>query len=290
MLSLKGYLKKITLLRNIVRATKRLLGSPNNSYAEIIKTLEEKDKKNALERKELIPLHETLNMLKDEQSGKWNSFVYCEGYFYQGYSCIGISGIKPTEERIEKYEIDKYLTKKKTVLDIGSNSGFMACHLSESVKEIDAIELNPYLIGMGKETASFLNISNVNFIQGDFIQYDFTKKYDVIFSLSNHFTIDGNLNIDFELYVKKIFDILNVGGVLFFESHDINGEDKDIDYKFKIASKYFKLVDHKMVKAFYPADIDKLFVIFKRLDKIGQPLEIDFKLSEAKNKYEYGCA
>ena len=287
MLDLREKLKQIPLLRKAVMAVRGLTKHSKSSYAEIVKVLEEKDRKNALDNKELIPLHKVLHQLKKAQLEKWDSFVYCDGYFYQGYRRIGISGIKPTEERVKKYEIEKYLSDTKTVLDIGSNCGFMACYLSEFVKEVDAIELNPYLIEMGKETAEFLDISNVNFVQGDFIQHDFTKRYDFVFSLSNHFTIDGNLNMDFESYIKKIFSTLNTGGVMFFESHDINGDDKDLDYKFQIASRYFTLVDYKMVTAFYPADIDKLFAIFRRLNEPGQPQKIDFKLVEAKNKYHY---
>ena len=44
-----------------------------------------------------------------------------------------------------------------------------------------------------------------------------------------------------------------------------------------------------MVKAFHKADIDKLFVIFKRLDNPGRLQKIKFKLSEAKFKYKYSA-
>ena len=74
-------------------------------------------------------------------------------------------------------------------------------------------------------------------------------------------TIDGNLNIGFESYISKIFNTLNEEGILLFESHNINGDDKDMDVKFEIASKYFTLVKYKMVKAFFPQDIDKLFLL-----------------------------
>lgn len=140
---------------------------------------------------------------------------------------------------------------------------------------------------MGVETAKFLDISNINFIEGDYANYKFKKKYDIIFSLSNHFTIDGNLNIGFEDYIWKIFDNINNDGILFFESHDINGDDKDMDLKFQIANKYFSLIDYKMVKAFYKADIDKLFAIFRKMDNPSNENKLDFKLEIAKHKYQY---
>ena len=279
--------KKIPVLRTIAKSIRSVIKPSKPSYTEIRKMLEKKDKQNVKRRKELAPLHKRLSELKLTQSEKWDSFVYCDGYFYQGFEKIGISGIKPSEKRVEKYGIQKYLTKDKIVLDIGSNSGFLASYISEFVKEVDAIELNPYLVEMGKETAKFLTIENIDFIEGNFITHGFSTNYDIVFSLSNHFTIDGNLNIDFESYIKKIYDLMKPGGFMMFESHNINGDDKDLDQKFRMASKYFDLIDYKMISAFYPADIDKLFAIFKRLDTKEEPQPFNFNLEEAKLKYEY---
>ena len=289
MKKIRELLKQIPILRKVVILVNNNISKfmDNDSYYNIRIRLEKLDKKNSNERKELKPLHKKLNSLRREQSTSWNSMIYCDGYFYQGYNRIGISGIKPTEHRIQSYEINKYLTKKQSVLDIGTNSGFLACYISDFVKDVDGIELNPYLNEMGKETSKFLKISNTDFIEGDFINHTFTKKYEIIFSLSNHFTIDGNLNIGFELYIQKIFNVMNNDGILFFESHDIKGDDNDLDLKFQIASKYFDLVEHKMVKAFYPADIDKLFAVFKKLDNPGEIQKNKFNLNKAKMKYKY---
>ena len=61
----------------------------------------------------------------------------------------------------------------KRVLNIGSNSGFLTCYISEHVKDIDAIELNPYLVEMGYEIVKFLKISNINFIHSYYTTYNF---------------------------------------------------------------------------------------------------------------------
>ena len=50
--------------------------------------------------------------------------VYCDGIFYQGYERIGAFGVKPSEARLQNYDIDGYLAIDKTVLDIGGNAGF----------------------------------------------------------------------------------------------------------------------------------------------------------------------
>ncbi|WP_340153098.1 class I SAM-dependent methyltransferase [uncultured Marivirga sp.] len=280
-------LKKIKPLVALYRKLRNISGKKKQTYLDLKYKLEEKDRKSVANDSSLKKLHEQLDELKVAQLQSWNSFVYCEGYYYQGYKRIGIHGIKPTEPRMENYDIANYLSKDKTVLDIGSNAGWLACYLAEYSKEVEGIELNPYLVKMGEATAKFLNISNVNFIEGDFTKFEFENKYDIVFSLSNHFTIDGNLNIGFESYISKIFNVLNNGGILFFESHNIYGDDKDLDLKFEIASKYFKLVKFKMVKAFFPQDIDKLFAVFEKLDKPGSPVKTTFNLEKAQKQYHY---
>lgn len=281
---LLGKLRRFQLIEPLFYITK----SENvKRYRKIRKQLEQKDKLYAQKNPEVAPLHNKLNELQQKQMEAWDSIVYCDGYFYQGFEKIGISGIKPTERRIKNYGIKKFFEANKTTLDIGSNAGFLACYLGEFFREVEGIELNPYLVKMGNTTRDFLDLNNVNFIKGNFLEYDFQKKYDVVFSLSNHHTIDGNLNVNFESYLQKIFKILEKGGILFFESHDIDGGDADLEEKFKIASRYFELVDHKMVRSFYDVDIDKLFAIFRRKNEESKMESLNFSLEEARKKYHY---
>ena len=76
---------------------------------------EEKDRENLLRDNALIPLHNELNKLNRAQIEHWNSLIYCDGYYYQGYKRIGINGIKPSEERIEGYEIHSYFSDEKSI-------------------------------------------------------------------------------------------------------------------------------------------------------------------------------
>ena len=195
---------------------------------------------------------------------------------------------KPSVKRIKGYDISSYFNKDMDVLDIGSNNGFIACHIAPHVKSVDGIELNPYLNKIAEDTKAYLGIDNVRILEADFVTFEPDRKYGAVFSLSNHHTIDGNLDMNFESYIKKIYDMLEPRGLLFFESHDIDTGDKDLDLKFEIASCYFELEKYKMVRALHPAaDIDKLFAIFKRRGKIIEKPDIDFKLESARNKYTY---
>ena len=181
---IKLFFKNIPLAVKIYSAFRRLVKIDTNQFRSVRLMLEKQDREYLKQNPILTDLHHELNELRDAQNKKWKSHVYCDGYFYQGFQKIGISGIKPTERRMENYSINQYFDKTKSCLDIGSNAGFLSCHLAESVKLVDAIELNPFLLKMGEAVKSFLELQNVNFIHGDFISYEFQKKYDLIFSLS----------------------------------------------------------------------------------------------------------
>lgn len=286
--SIRKYLRPISkIYHKVKRYHRKIISRPKRSYEFLSRYLGLKDYLFQIFHPALRPLHQKLNESRKNQVEKWNSFVYCDGYYYQGWEKIGINGIKPTEKRIDNYQITEYLDKSKIALDIGANCGFLACYIASFVKAIDAIELNPYLVKMGEDTKDYLQINNVHFLNDDFIIWEPKRKYDVVFSLSNHFTIDGNLNVSFEFYISKIFELMRPYGILLFESHNIWGDDKDIDLKFKIAAKYFQLKKHKMVRAFYPADIDKLFVVFERREKLKENADSSFRIIEAQHKYSY---
>lgn len=220
---------------------------------------------------------------------------YCHGYAYQGFEKIGISGIKPTEIRMQGYDVDDCISENMRILDIGSNCGFMSLYISEKCKHVDAIEYNPYLTLIGEKTSEYLNINNVSFIENDFYEHIPEDKYDAVFSLANHATIDEKLVMNFEEYISKIFYLLNDGGYLFFETHNVfgpgtggPGDDGDLDAKFDIVERYFDIVKMKMTKQFVTAhDIDKLFIVLKRKPQYKSDVVRKMDLASARLKYDY---
>lgn len=292
---IKAIIKKIPVLNKLghsfleKRRNQKHLKTINwSDYNSLSIYLENEDEKLSKGNHKLNNLKTELNLYRQEQINKWDSFIYCGGYYYQGYLKIGINGIKPTEPRMKKYDLDSYFNKSKSVLDIGSNSGFITHYLSERNKKCTGIELNPYLIKMSNAVKNYFDSENLKFIEADFISHQFQDKFDIVFSLSNHFTIDGNLNTTFENYIKKIYHLMHQNGTLFLESHNINGDDQDMYEKLCIANKYFDLIKYKMVTAQYPADIDKLFIILKRKNVVQQKKdEIQFDLEVAKKQYSY---
>ena len=214
----------------------------------------------------LDQLHEKLRKHVDTQIKEWDSFVYAsENGFYQGFEEIKIDGCRPTEKRFARYKIEDYLSRDKIALDIGCNCGFLTIYHSKFLKHIDGVEINPYLVNSGKDTQKFLNINNVELFTSRFEDFKITKKYDIIFSLANDDTIDGNTEFTFDEYIKKIQGLLNEGGHLMWETISPDTYDPEL-FKPKrlILEKKFTLLEEKMVKSEYPVNVpERRFLVFQ---------------------------
>ena len=133
----------------------------------------------------LNELHKKLEKHLDEQSKNWKSFIYAqEKGFYQGFEELEIDGWRPSKKRFNSYKINDYLSEKKVALDIGSNCGFFSLYVSKFVKQIDGVEINPYLINIANDVKQYTKSLNSNFFNSSFENFFTEKKYDVIFSIS----------------------------------------------------------------------------------------------------------
>ena len=218
---------------------------------------------------ELESLHKKLWSHIDDEKKSWSSFVYAqEKGFYQGFDEINIDGCRPTEKRLDRYQINDYLSNTKTALDIGCNCGFFTLHVSNFLKHIDGVELNPFLIKIAKDTEDFLKIQNTQFHNSSFEDFQTNKKFDVIFSLANDETIDGNTKFTFEQYVEKINSLLSSSGMLMWETVSPDTfEPERFRPKLEILQRYYEIVNDKMVKSEYPVNVpERRFLIFKKND------------------------
>ena len=130
---------------------------------------------------------------------------------------------------------------------------------------VDGVEINPYLVNIGKDTQKFLNINNVDLHPSRFEDFKTTKKFDIIFSLANDDTIDGNTEFTFDEYIKKIQGLLNEGGHLMWETISPDTYDPEL-FKPKrlILEKKFTLLEEKMVKSEYPVNVpERRFLVFQ---------------------------
>jgi len=245
-------------------------------------------------RPEVKPVQAAIYEILYLQAVNWPK-AYCAGNAYQGLCQLGVSGGKPTELRMAHYDVDGILNDKQRVLDIGSNSGFMSLYFAQRCKHVDALEYNPYLCQIGHTAAAALSISNVSYLCSDYFVFRPRAPYDVVVSCANHATIDNRLSMSFEDYIRKIYAMLHDGGYFLFESHNVfgpgkggPGDDGDLDAKFDIAERYFEVIKHRMVAAFFPDhDVDKLFVVMKKRDRIDPNARRTLQRSDAIRRYQY---
>ncbi len=215
----------------------------------------------------LEQLHKKLNKHVEEQFKNWKSFVYAQDKgFYQGFDEIQIDGCRPTEKRFKRYNIEKYLLNDNSALDIGCNCGFLTIFTSRYLSHIDGVELNSYLVKIGNDTKDYLKINNVNFHTSSFEDYKTEKKYDIIFSLANDETIDGNTKFTFCEYLQKILDLLKEDGLLMFETVSPDTyEPKLFKPKLEFLKKHFIILEDKMVKSEYPINVpERRFLVLKK--------------------------
>lgn len=241
-----------------------------------------------------LPIQRKLRKHLADQNSNWSrEKIYVSGYFYQGLEELGIMGVKPTGFRFKQYQVDDIICGA-SVLDIGSNCGFVSCWCAKTAKSVTGIELNPYLNRVARDTAEYLKQGNVRIIDGDFAQMDIDEKYDVVLSFSNHHTIDNNLYMEFDAYIRRVLGLLKPGGYLLFESHNVfaegrggAGDDGDMDIKMEIMNKYFTIERYRMVKCWLTHmvdDVDKLFIVARQSDA---PEPVEFSLADARQKYYY---
>ncbi len=218
-------------------------------------------------KEEIEILHKKLRVHIDEQNKNWKSFIYAQDKgFYQGLEELNIDGWRPSENRLRKYDLIKYLTNKKTALDIGCNCGFFTIVVSRHVKHIEGLDINPYLIKIGDDVKDFLKITNISFNNFTFEDYDIDKKFDIIFSLGNDETIDGNTKFTFSQYIEKIYNLLDQDGILVFESQAIDAYYPDrFKPKLENLKKLFEIIENKIVQSEYPENVpNRIFLILKK--------------------------
>jgi len=216
----------------------------------------------------LKQLHSKLISQIKTQVKNWNSCVYAQkDLFYQGFDEIKLKGSRSTEKRFEQYGIKKYLNSNQTALDIGSNCGFFTLHISKFVGKIDGVEINPYLINIANYTKEFLKIKCAEFFVSSFEDFIPQKNYDLIFSLANDETIDGNTKFTFKEYIKKILDNSKNKALLIFETmaQDTYYPER-FEPKLSHLKEHFEFLEDKIIESEYPINVpQRRFLILKKL-------------------------
>lgn len=173
-------------------------------------------------------VHLEFNEILARQKHGWPHYDYGEGYFYQSMSALGVSGLRSTEAREQAYGLAERV-RGKTVLDIGCNAGFLSVSLAEVADRVTGFDVNPFLVDIGRAAARTLGRSNTEFIAAAFEDARLGGPYDVVMSLANHSTYDGQTRYDLQSYFDRCVSLLRPGGSLIFESHTPSFEGKGLE-------------------------------------------------------------
>ena len=210
---------------------------------------------------EWLPLHKRISEILMEGSQDWRHYDYGEGYFYQGLLKVGITGFRNTEERVSAMGL-KSLLKGRRVLDIGCNSGFVSLSICETAAYVQGIDINPHLIQIASCVQYHLGIVNAGFDVSTFEDLEARHNYDAVLSLANHSTYDGQTRHSLAEYFEKCRDCLSPGGLLIFESHPPQLDDREkLGRTMELIGRRFEIEAFTVIAADSFLDRDRTFVL-----------------------------
>lgn len=166
-------------------------------------------------------LHRQIEQVLQKQRKEYGEYYYFYGQPYQALGVLGVYGERSTEERFEAYGLRELIKPEDRVLDIGCNCGFIAVYTSYRTGcKADGIDINPYMIQIGKLCADYLRVSDRVKLSAVRIQ-DFAAQaqYSVLFSFATHWTDDHNYRVPLRAHFERCAAYLQPGGLLVFETH-----------------------------------------------------------------------
>ena len=208
----------------------------------------------------LLALHRKINLLLYASATQWTEHDYGEGYCYQSMDRIGVSGLRNTRARIEAMGLMDF-SKNKSVIDIGCNTGFLALHLAESARKVIGCDINPRLVDIGKATASYLELSNVELVASAFEDFSPDIQADVILSLANHSTYDGNTKHTLDEYFAKCHRLVKPDGLMLFESHHPKYEADRLEGVCSVLQQMFTMEYRKILHYGTKLDRGRTFIV-----------------------------
>jgi Methionyl-tRNA formyltransferase len=211
-----------------------------------------------------LALHRALHEQLVLQSRQWDTYDYGEAYWYQSSTELGITGLRDTSARVDAFGL-RDLVRGRSVLEIGSNSGFLSIAIANAAARVVAFEINPYLVRAGEIGAASLGIENIEFLVSSFEDFDDRgERFDDVLSFANHHTYDGNTHQGLEEYFDRCHAALAPGGRLIFESHPPALEGRDFARTVDIIERRF-VIDRSEVHQYGSfLDRDRRFMVATR--------------------------
>ncbi|MGE3166744.1 MAG: class I SAM-dependent methyltransferase [Planctomycetota bacterium] len=211
----------------------------------------------------LLALHRQLNRTLLAANEQWSSYDYGEGYFYQGFDEIGVTGLRNTRERLAQMQLHERL-RGLSVLEIGCNAGFLSLSIARVARQVVAFDLNPHLVDIGIAAARHLGLGNVDFRVGAFEELAFDTPFDAVLSFANHSTYDGNTHQDIAHFFTRCHELTRPGGLFLFESHPPAYEGAGLDKVLEVLSGLFTVEERRVLAYGSFLDTGRTFVVARR--------------------------
>lgn len=127
------------------------------------------------------------------------------------------------KQHMDKWDGPKFiealeLSKDKTVLEIGIGTGRIAVKTAPKCKKLYGIDISSKTIARAKENLSFTD--NVEFILGDYLEQNFSIKFDAIYSSLTLLHIENK-----QAFFNKVFADLKAKGRFVLSIDDDNQND-----------------------------------------------------------------
>jgi SAM-dependent methyltransferase len=207
-------------------------------------------------------LHRRIQDILDRQRNEYPHYVYFYGQPYQALGILGVFGERGTEERFEEFGVAKYVGPDDYVLDIGCNCGFLAILAAfRTGCRAHGIDVNPYMIEIGEECATFLRLSGkVQLEAADFHYFKGTGVFSRVFSCATHWTDDGLYRVNLEQHLGMVHRALTAHGILFFESHANDLLNPDFPVVMQSVEHLYELLERK----YTDRNTRELYILRKR--------------------------
>lgn len=209
---------------------------------------------------ELASFHRDLAKILAESSQGWPHHDYGEGYLYQSFKPLGISGLRATERRVAAMALSERL-RGLDVLEVGCNTGFLALSVAPAARKVTGFDINPFAIRIAELARTKLSCGNADFSVSSFEDVRAAGAFDALLSFANHATFDGRTTHTPEEYFRKCRSCLRPGGLLLFESHQPAFENAERLERAVSAMSAFFDVAHREVLAYGTAlDTGRTFI------------------------------
>lgn len=226
------------------------------------------------------PLHDRIFRLLHQRRQATRA-LSLGGALEQGGALLGLGGVRPTGERLDALELDRWVRPGARALDARAANGVVALELARRGVRVDAMDPDPFLVAIAAESARFLGLSGARVVADDLQGWAAEPGYDLAVSLGAHAHPATRGAPPFEEHVARLFHALRPGGTLLFESHDLDTE--DLAPAMDVAERYFEVICHRVMPPVAPSgDVERLVAVMRRRVAYDASARRDFSFAAAR--------